>query len=187
MDRNKIVFVVLLGTFLMCAGLLIWLSTPVHVAAQCGSNPPPESTCVTCHIEEAPVYENGEWHGVHARKDCCANCHGGNCRASDKDLSHQDMNANPLSDIYTNCHSCHPDDYLARAQVFAAELDLQPYSAATPTPVAMGKSMSRPIVILPSPEQSVTVDTSYPMVIGGLTVITLGLLGIITLIIHLRG
>ena len=186
MDRNKIVFVVLLGTFLMCAGLFIWLSTPVQVAAQCGSNPPPESTCVTCHIEEAPVYENGEWHGVHARKDCCANCHGGNCRASDKDLAHQDMIANPLSDIYTNCHSFHPDDYQVRAEVFAIELGITPSSFPTPTPVPAGKVMANPLVILPSPISSQPSTFPWPALLGGLTIIILFLFGIITLIIHMR-
>lgn len=186
MVRDKLVFVFLLGTFLICAGLLIWLSTPVQVAAQCGSDPSPESSCVTCHIEEAPVYEIGEWHGIHARKDCCANCHGGNCRTTDKDQAHQGMVVNPLSDTFTNCHSCHPDDYLARAQVFAAELGIEAHSAPTPTPVPTGKMVSNPLIILPSPEQDITPDLSFSVVLGGVAVITLLMIGLIAIITHMH-
>jgi hypothetical protein len=86
-------------------------------------------------MDEHPVYDQGIWHSIHARKDCCSNCHGGNCSAAEKDIAHVGIFSNPLEDVYTNCHACHPDDYWRRAEVFAAELRITPASRATPTPV----------------------------------------------------
>lgn len=42
---------------LLCLGgaILMWAMTPLPVAAQCGSNPPPDSSCYTCHVKEDPV------------------------------------------------------------------------------------------------------------------------------------
>jgi hypothetical protein len=65
--------------------------------------------------------------------------------------AHQNLVANPLDDIYTNCHSCHPDDYQARAERFAAELGVTPGSSPTPTPVPVGLVVGHPVVILPPP------------------------------------
>ena len=79
----------------------------------------------------------GEWHIIHASKDICLNCHGGNASTMDKNLAHEGMMAQPLADIYTDCHSCHPD-YEARAAQFAPTLHVTPGSCATPTPVALG-------------------------------------------------
>jgi hypothetical protein len=104
----------------------------------------------------------------------------------DKDLAHQDIIANPLSDIYTNCHSCHPDDYLVRAEVFAVELGITPSSISTPTPVPAGKVLASPLVILPSPISSQPSTFPWLAILGGLPIIVLFLFGLITLIIHLR-
>jgi hypothetical protein len=100
--------------------------------AQCGAQEP--SSCVTCHAQEDPVNEKGEWHIIHAEKDICINCHGGNATTMNKDLAHESLTANPLSDIYTDCHSCHTD-YELRAQIFASTLGVTPGSCATPTPI----------------------------------------------------
>jgi hypothetical protein len=118
----------LAGIFILLA---MW-TVPVH--AQCGDNPP-VSACVTCHEKQAPVYENGAWHTIHGRKECCVNCHGGNCSAAEKEQAHEGMVSNPLSDIYLSCHQCHPDDYPERAARFAATLQITPASSATSTPV----------------------------------------------------
>lgn len=107
------------------------------VRAQCGS--PQSSSCVTCHAEVAPVNDKGEWHIIHAKKDICLNCHGGNGSAMDKNLAHEGLVAQPLSDIYTDCHSCHPD-YTERAAGFAATLQITPSGCATPTPIAFGNA-----------------------------------------------
>jgi hypothetical protein len=113
----------------------VFLLLPAPVLAQCGE--PPKSSCMACHEKEAPVAENGQWHVVHASKDICLNCHGGNASTMDTELAHEGLMAQPLADIYTDCHSCHPD-YEDRAAQFAPTLQITPGSCATPTPVAVG-------------------------------------------------
>jgi hypothetical protein len=59
-----------------------------------------------------------------------------------KDLAHEGVVAQPLSDIYTNCHSCHPTDYIERADQLAATLNVTPDSCATPSTVAFHSASS---------------------------------------------
>jgi len=186
MSRKRLFTIICTGMLCFGFGFLLEALTPAPVAAQCGSNPPPDSSCFTCHIEEHPVAENGKWHGVHARKDCCARCHGGNCMSMDKDLAHQGIVTNPLSDIYTNCHSCHPDDYQARAELFAAELDITPGSIATPTSGRSGKLLAAPLVIVPLPVSTTSSALPLPLILGGSLAIILLILGIIILIAQLH-
>jgi hypothetical protein len=186
MSRKWLITLVFIGIFFLGCSVLVWAITPIPAAAQCGSNPPPDSSCYTCHVQEDPVSGNGEWHGIHANKDCCAKCHGGNCSTMDKDLAHQGMITNPLSDIYTNCHSCHPDDYQVRAEVFAVELDITPSSITTPTPAPAGKVLASPLVILPSPVVATPSTFPWLAILGSLPIIVLFLFGLITLITHLR-
>jgi hypothetical protein len=120
---------------------IITLFGATPVLAQCGE--PPPSSCVTCHAKEDPISEKGEWHIIHASKDICIDCHGGNATAADKDLAHESLTANPLDDIYTDCHSCHPD-YDARAARFAPTLGVTPGSCATPTPIPFANHSSQP-------------------------------------------
>jgi hypothetical protein len=187
MTRKWLITLVFIGLLFFGGSVLVWTMTPIPVAAQCGSNPPPDSSCYTCHVQEDPISGNGEWHGIHANKDCCAKCHGGNCSTMDKDLAHQGMIANPLSDIYTNCHSCHPDDYQEVAETFAMELGIIPGSIATPTPVPTEKVTVNSLVILPSPSPNSPAAFPLPIALAGLVVIILVLFGIITLIMHLIG
>ena len=92
--------------FISTMALILMLGVGIlSVRAQCGE--PQPSSCVTCHAQEDPVNEKGEWHIIHASKDVCINCHGGNAITMNKDLAHENLMANPLSDIYTDCHSCH--------------------------------------------------------------------------------
>lgn len=104
----------------------------------------------------------------------------------DKALAHQGMIANPLSDIYTNCHGCHPDDYQSRAETFADALGITPSSIATPTPAPRGKVLASPLVILPAPISATS--TAFPLliIIGGAVVVILFTVGIIVLITQLR-
>lgn len=127
---------------------------PTPAAAQCGTGP--VGSCVECHLAQAPVDEKDLWHGVHARKNCCTNCHGGNCSAAEKEVAHVGIVPNPLEDIYTNCHACHPADYWQRAEVFAAELKVTPASRATPSPGPTPDPLNRQpqIEILPPPRAS---------------------------------
>ena len=134
-----------IGIVCLVTGLTLWVVSPA--SAQCGDNPP-KSSCITCHEKEDPVYQQGEWHAIHAKKDICTSCHGGNCASMDKTLAHVSMVANPLDDIYTSCHSCHPDDYTTRAARFAVVLGVTPGSIATPTVVPTSQVVEHPMMIL---------------------------------------
>jgi len=186
MSRKGFFMTICLGILCLGFGVLFWALTPSPVEAQCGSNPPPDSSCYTCHIEESPVAGNGEWHGIHAPKDCCARCHGGNCMSMDKELAHQDIILNPLSDIYTNCHSCHPDNYQELAAIFAAELDITPASISTPTPVPAGKVNAEKLVILPTPTAATPSVVALPLEVGGMALIIIFMFGLVLFINHLH-
>jgi hypothetical protein len=111
----------------------IWsLLSPSPASAQCET---PYSSCVTCHGLGNHVTGMSEWDSVHANQDMCISCHAGNRSTMDKDLAHESLVAQPLTDIYTNCHSCHPSDYIARSSQMAATLNVTPDSCSTPTPV----------------------------------------------------
>ena len=130
----------LLALLATAVGIGMLLSLGAGTAqAQCGS--PEPSSCTTCHAREDPVSEKGAWHTTHAAKDICVNCHGGNGSTVDKDAAHNGMTAHPLEDIYTDCHSCHPD-YNVRAGYFAPTLGVTPGSCATPTSAVGGNARS---------------------------------------------
>lgn len=130
----------------------IWMLTPGVVQAQCGDTPE-SSSCYRCHQEQAayPVYGMGAWHDIHAAKDCCWNCHGGNTQSDDADLAHAGMLTNPLADIYTDCYACHPNDYQERAARFAVLLGVTPESRPTPTPHPAALAIEQPLVLQPPP------------------------------------
>ncbi len=165
--------------------LLIWVGTK-HVRADCGG--PQLSSCTTCHTQEDPVSGKGEWHSIHADKDICINCHGGNASTSDKELAHEDLTANPLNDIYTDCHSCHPIDYVTRASIFAPTLGVTPGSCATPTPFSVGNTFGVP----PSRGFNIpinlvsTTHSSQPFLIAGamMSILALFVYGLILLERH---
>jgi len=149
--------------------------------AQCGDITA-DSSCITCHEFQGadPVYGKGEWHEIHALKDCCWNCHGGNTKAQDEDLAHVGMTAHPLEDIYTDCQSCHPDDYPGRAERFSVVLGVTSGSAPTPTAVTVGPVESHPIVIFETPSTA-TALSSWPVAILGAGILGLILVGYILL------
>jgi hypothetical protein len=176
----------ILSISLVTLATLLWALTPSPVVAQCGSNPPPDSTCYTCHVLGETEQDESVWHGIHASKDCCARCHGGNCTSMDEGIAHQGIVTNPLDDIYTGCHSCHPDDYQTRAEGFAAELGITPGSNPTSTPASVEKISAQPLVILPAPTPIPPSVSPLPLVLGGITILTLFLLGLILLTSHFR-
>jgi hypothetical protein len=115
---------------------MIWFAISAFpVSADCGA--PPKSSCISCHASDSHVEEMGEWNLVHLSQDMCTNCHGGNGSTMDKGSAHQGMVVQPLSDTYTDCHSCHPADYLARSAQLAATLNVTPGCIATPTAFAI--------------------------------------------------
>ena len=124
------------------------------------------------------MQKKGEWHSIHALKDCCAHCHGGNCIATDKDLAHEGLVTHPLEDIYTNCYHCHPNDYQERAARFAVILGVIPGSRPTATPVAAEHVDIHPVVI-----QTVQIhpQASLPVLnflMGGMGLLVILLLGL---------
>jgi hypothetical protein len=123
-------------TFISCAVLTS------RALADCGT--PPRSSCISCHAPDGHVEVMGEWNSIHLSQDMCTNCHGGNGSTMDTDSAHVDIVAQPLSDIYTDCHSCHPEDYAARSAQFAATLGVTPSSCETPTPNAVYGESSEP-------------------------------------------
>lgn len=131
--------------------------------AQCGDRPP-DSSCITCHEATDPVSNLGEWHIIHAQKDCCWNCHGGNTQTSDKELAHEGMTRLPLEDTRLSCYPCHPDDYQSRAERFGAILGVQPVShEPTPRPTAPprnGKGL-QPVILPASEEMQVEAFSRY--------------------------
>jgi hypothetical protein len=169
-------------TFIISMAVIIVLfavgTTSVH--AQCGVTQP--SSCTTCHAQEDPVSDKGEWHIIHASKDICINCHGGNATSIDKGLSHEGLTVNPLSDIYTDCHSCHPD-YDARAQIFASILGVTPASCATPTPFqAINSSIKPPSggLYIPADLASTSQSSQLFLVIGAmLSILALCVFGLV--------
>jgi hypothetical protein len=133
---RKILFRWLLTITLIFIVVIICFAMSIsRVLADCGT--PPKSSCISCHAPDGHVTAMGEWNSVHLNQDMCTSCHGGNGSTMDKGLAHEGIVAQPLSDIYTDCHSCHPTDYQARSNQLAATLLVTPDSCATPTAVAL--------------------------------------------------
>ncbi len=123
MKRNDLWFFLptLAGALLLVLGLLSWTAQPAQ--AQCGSQ---ASSCKSCHETQGqmPVNSNGQWHTVHAFGDFCEFCHAGNVQAKTKDDAHVGLVA-PLDDVKAGCQSCHPTDYMDKAQIFASTLGVE--------------------------------------------------------------
>jgi hypothetical protein len=142
MKHKRIPIACALASLLFLVGMTL-LAGAQPVLAQCGGQSGVRSSCITCHEIQAPIASKGEWHIVHAGLDLCINCHGGNASTLMKADAHASMTANPLEDIYTDCHGCHPD-YVVRASRYAAAIGVTPGSCATPTPVAISAYRGEP-------------------------------------------
>jgi hypothetical protein len=168
--QRLFILTLLLGIVLVWCGFLI---SPA--SAQCGT--PPKSSCLTCHTEVDHLSGMSEWNKVHLNQDMCVNCHGGNGSSMDKALAHVGLVAQPLSDIYTNCHSCHPSDYVKKSSEYAATLNFTLGSCATPTPVFVNKSSggSPPGAMTMSSDMMDTAISAQPfmLIIGGLATLAL--------------
>ena len=134
MNKRRLSRWLLTICILIGATLVISAVSASRVSADCSV--PPKSSCISCHASDGHVTSMGEWNKAHLNQDMCTSCHGGNASANDKSLAHVGMVAQPLSDIYTDCHSCHPADYQSRANQLATTLNVTPQSCATPTSVA---------------------------------------------------
>ncbi len=154
MSAPQVSRAVLIGSLITLAIGLLVLLAPQAVVAQCEDQKP---SCCTCHATAHPVTNQGEWHAIHARKECCRACHGGNDQAQDKETAHVGMTLHPLQDTYLACHQCHPDDYQQRAEIFAVALHVTPQSSEpTPHP-AVAASTPPPMILTPLPKATTDV------------------------------
>lgn len=181
MSSRQLIKRLLFGMVFLGLIVLLWALTPRWAAAQCGDYPA-DSSCYTCHEETYPVFGKGEWHEIHAWKDCCWNCHGGNTQTMDKDQAHLGMTLQPLEDTYTDCYACHPNDYQSRAERFGVVLGVTPVDQApTPEPsISSAADKELQLVVLPTPVSvGAPVISWYPELIC----ITLGLAAISTFLV----
>ena len=125
----------LVTCLLLVAMIIVGMLTTSQAAAQCST---PKSSCVSCHGQGNHVNGMDAWNSVHVSQDICTYCHGGNGSSMDKNLAHEGLVAQPLSDTYTSCHSCHPTDYSVKASQLATKLNVTPGSCATPTAIVAG-------------------------------------------------
>jgi hypothetical protein len=147
MSFRKHHFLILAGLgFLLLSGIyLVWPSA--NAKAQCGSQ---ASSCKNCHEVQGkdPVNNDGTgWHQSHAFGDFCYICHAGNNQSMDETTAHTGMVA-PLSDVKAACQSCHPNDLMARAEVYAKVLGVTVGegggASAAPT-AAAGSTMTQTV------------------------------------------
>ena len=111
-----------LGILLLSGLYLLWPAG--NAKAQCGSQ---ASSCKNCHEVQGQDSVNSDgtgWHQSHAFGDFCYLCHAGNNQSMDEAAAHNGM-VPPLSDVKAACQSCHPNDLMERAQVYAAALGVQ--------------------------------------------------------------
>ena len=129
---------ILLGALLLVLPIVFWPTSQAD--AQCGSQ---ASSCKNCHEVQGqdPVNNDGtSWHQAHAFGDFCYICHAGNNQATDKTEAHNGM-VPPLSDVKAACQSCHPNDLMDRAQVYATVLGVDVGSGgSTPSDPAQSPS-----------------------------------------------
>ena len=123
-------FLLFAAAFLFIVSLSLWYFTPV--LADCGTGSG-QSSCVNCHQSPGHSISQGIWHTSHAGKSACIDCHGGNATTLDKAQAHIGVFGDPLTDVYTNCHACHPSDYASRAGSFAKTLNVTPSGLVAPT------------------------------------------------------
>lgn len=140
MHKRPFILIALLGVAFFAAAFLL---LPRNANAQCGSS---ASSCKNCHEiqAKAPVNTKGAWHTQHAFGDFCEFCHAGNVKAKDETAAHAGM-VKPLADVQGSCQSCHPDNYMDRAQTYATALGVTigaggANAQATPTAAAAGTS-----------------------------------------------
>jgi hypothetical protein len=173
MSAQKVSSTLLVASLIMLAIGLIVLFAPQTAVAQCED---PQPSCCACHATAHPVANEGEWHVIHARKECCRACHGGNDRTNDKDAAHVGMTLHPLQDTYLACHQCHPDDYRQRAEVFAVALHVTPQSSEPTARPAVAVSTPPPMIVTPLPRaaEQVTPVWDWPVLLA-VAILAIGL------------
>jgi hypothetical protein len=169
-----------LALWFVTAGLMLLLAIDVFfllpaqpASAQCGSQ---ASSCKNCHETQGQLPVSNDlttWHGQHAFGDFCYLCHGGNNQATDLAAAHTGM-VYPLSDIVISCKSCHPNDYDARAQLYADTLGIKigslkatlaatesaPAAASAPSVVVTAVPQAAAVTAAPAAAEAAVVPAS---------------------------
>jgi len=147
------------------------LAYPASVSAQCGTGQQ-VSSCKNCHELLTPAFSKSEWHSLHAGKNTCVDCHGGNATDMDKTQAHVGIFANPLTGVYTNCHSCHPSSYQDRAENFGEILHFTP--TGLNAPISYNQPLSKKVVentiVMRTPDTitpSRDIDLSTALILSG--------------------
>ena len=120
--KNLTLFPILAGAIVLGFTIFLWPSAEAN--AQCGSQ---ASSCKNCHEVQGqdPVNTDGtSWHQSHAFGDFCYLCHAGNSQSMVEADAHIGM-VPPLSDVEAGCQSCHPNDLMEKAGVYAAALGVE--------------------------------------------------------------
>ena len=170
----------LLFSLFMGAAILWSVLAASPASAQCEN--PPTSSCFSCHAKVDHLAGMGEWNKVHMKQEMCTSCHGGNGSTIDEAMAHADMVPQPLSDIYTDCHSCHPLDYTEKSKQLAASLKVTPGSCATPTPVPVSDAFGGPPAginpISVRPLGKIPAANYFALILGVLAGLVLFMLGL---------
>ncbi len=116
-------------SLLLIVTLSFWYPAPV--SAECGTGQQ-ISSCINCHQLQTPSLGQSQWHTLHAGKNTCVDCHAGNQTVFTKEQAHLGIFANPLTNVYTNCHACHPSDYQKRGNSFAEILHFSAAGLSAP-------------------------------------------------------
>lgn len=118
------------------ASIFVWIAllTPGGTGQALAQEevPPEDSACITCHEDQYYLYDSGKWYCLNETKVPCTECHQGRPDTMIKESAHAGLIANPLGNDAVVCQNCHPDDYLARTQIYASMAGISP----TPRPYA---------------------------------------------------
>jgi hypothetical protein len=187
MNQKRITFIfVMIGVLLVTGSVFLMTASPVN--AQCGSQ---ASSCKNCHETQAqdPVNNDGTtWHTQHAFGDFCYLCHAGNNQATEKVAAHTGMVA-PLADVNVSCQGCHPNDVLAKAQVYTTTLGQQVGTSGSSTgttsqsasAAAPATNESVPAVVVPAADM-VDYSQRYDAVALGKKPVNIGNIIMITIL-----
>ena len=135
LKKPQVLLPMIAGAVLLGLTAVLWPAS--DASAQCGSQ---ASSCKNCHEVQGqdPVNNDGTgWHQSHAFGDFCYICHAGNNQSMVAEEAHAGMVA-PLSDVQAACQSCHPNDLMERAQVYAAALGVEVGSGGGATAAGAG-------------------------------------------------
>jgi hypothetical protein len=95
--------------------------------------PPEDSYCFCCHEQRYFLYDSGKAFCFCGTGLCCTECHGGSPDTPIEEQAHEGLIANPQEDEAAICQECHPEDYHARVEKFAAIAGIHPTPRPCPT------------------------------------------------------